>query len=88
MQTRTEHPIGRPASTPPQCREAPEAQIGRLLDAHEILIRPIRETVSLAAEVGDDGTNDILISELLRNNKTQVWFLSEHLRNNLASDNA
>jgi starvation-inducible DNA-binding protein len=73
---------------PPRGREAPEAQIRRLLDAHEVLIHAVRETASLAAEVGDDGTNDLLISELLRKNETQVWFLSEHLRNNAASDNA
>jgi starvation-inducible DNA-binding protein len=73
---------------PPRGREAPEAQIRRLLDAHEILIRAVRETASFAAELGDDGTNDLLISELLRKNETQVRFLSEHLRNNPAADNA
>jgi starvation-inducible DNA-binding protein len=73
---------------PPRGREAPEAQTRRLLDAHEILIRAVRETAGLAAEMGDDGTNDLLISELPRKNGTQVWFLSEHLRNNPACDNA
>ena len=73
---------------PPGGREAPEAQIKRLLHAHEILIRAVRETAGLAAELGDDGTNDLLISELLRKNETQVWFLSEHLRNDPAFDNA
>jgi starvation-inducible DNA-binding protein len=68
----------------PRGREAPEAQIRRLIDAHQILIRAVRETARFAAEVGDDGTNDLLISELLRKNETQVWFLSEHLRNNQA----
>jgi starvation-inducible DNA-binding protein len=71
---------------PPRDREVPEAQIRRLLDAHEILIRVVRETARLAAELGDDGTNDLLISELLRKNESQVWFLSEHLRNNTAHD--
>jgi starvation-inducible DNA-binding protein len=32
-----------------------------------------------AAELGDDGTNDLLVSEVLRTNEPQVWFLSEHL---------
>jgi starvation-inducible DNA-binding protein len=73
---------------PPRSREAPEAQIRRLLNAHEILIRAVREAASLAAEAGDDGTNDLLISELLRKNETQVWFLAEHLRNNPAFDDA
>ncbi len=29
--------------------------------------------------VGDDGTNDLVVSEVLRRNELQVWFLSEHL---------
>jgi len=73
---------------PPRGREVPEAQIRRLLDAHNISIRAVRETASLAAELGDYGTNDLLISELLRKNETQVWFLSEHLCNQPASENA
>jgi len=32
-----------------------------------------------AAEVGDDGTNDLLISDVVRTNELQVWFISEHL---------
>jgi starvation-inducible DNA-binding protein len=31
-----------------------------------------------AAE-GDDGTNDLLVSDLIRTNEMQVWFLSQHL---------
>jgi starvation-inducible DNA-binding protein len=30
-------------------------------------------------ELGDDGTNDLLVSDVLRTNELQVWFLSEHL---------
>ena len=33
----------------------------------------------VAAEHGDDGTNDLLVSEIIRQNEQQVWFLSEHL---------
>jgi len=32
-----------------------------------------------AAEVGDDGTNDLLIGDVVRTNELQVWFISEHL---------
>jgi len=32
-----------------------------------------------ATELGDDGTNDLVISDVLRTNELQVWFLSEHL---------
>jgi starvation-inducible DNA-binding protein len=32
-----------------------------------------------AAAAGDDGTNDLLVSDVIRTNELQVWFLSEHL---------
>ena len=48
--------------------------------AHEILIGRVRDGAKLATDHGDDGTNDLLISGVLRTNEMQVWFLSEHLR--------
>ena len=33
----------------------------------------------LASESGDDGTNDLLVSDVMRTNEIQVWFLAEHL---------
>jgi starvation-inducible DNA-binding protein len=65
---------------PPRDREAPRAQLTRLLAAHEVLIRRVRDGASLATDHGDDGTNDLLIGGVLRTNEMQVWFLSEHLR--------
>ena len=32
-----------------------------------------------AAEAGDDGTNDLIVSDVIRTNELQVWFISEHL---------
>ena len=32
-----------------------------------------------ADEDGDDGTNDLIVSDLIRSNELQVWFLAEHL---------
>jgi starvation-inducible DNA-binding protein len=32
-----------------------------------------------AGEAGDDGTNDLLVSDVIRANELQVWFLAEHL---------
>jgi starvation-inducible DNA-binding protein len=64
---------------PPRGRETPAAQIARLLAAHEILIRGVRDGARVAATHGDDGTNDVLIGGVLRTNEMQVWFLSEHL---------
>jgi starvation-inducible DNA-binding protein len=64
---------------PPKGREEVPVQISRLLDAHQIIIRQCRELASRADELGDDGTNDLVVSDVLRANELQAWFLSEHL---------
>ena len=64
---------------PPRGREAVSVQLSRLLDAHQILIRQTRKLARRASELGDDGSNDLLISDVLRTNELQVWFVSEHL---------
>jgi starvation-inducible DNA-binding protein len=43
------------------------------------VIHKVRASARKAAEMGDDGTNDLLVSDVLRTNEMQVWFLSEHL---------
>jgi starvation-inducible DNA-binding protein len=63
----------------PKGREEVPVQISRLLDAHEIVLKEARTMVRQADEAGDDGTNDLLVSDLIRTNEKQVWFLSEHL---------
>ena len=64
---------------PPRGREEVPVQISRLLDAHQVIIRHCRELARRADEVGDDGTNDLVISDVLRTNELQSWFLFEHL---------
>jgi starvation-inducible DNA-binding protein len=64
---------------PPRGREAAPGQLARLLEAHEIVIREVRHAARAAADHGDDGTNDLLVSSVLRTNELQVWFLAEHL---------
>jgi starvation-inducible DNA-binding protein len=64
---------------PPRGREEVSGQIARLLDAHTRMIKQVRKAGRRAHELGDDGTNDILVSDILRTNELQVWFLSEHL---------
>ena len=64
---------------PPRGREDVPVQLSRLLDAHQIVIRQSRKLARRAGELGDDGTNDLVVSEVLRGNELQVWFLSEHL---------
>jgi len=66
---------------PPRGREEVPVQISRLLDAHQIIIRQCRELAERATKLGDDGTNDLAVSDVLRTNELQVWFLSEHLVN-------
>src|SRR5882672_2346856 len=64
---------------PPKGREEVPVQISRLLTAHEIILQGARASARKAAEMGDDGTNDLLVSDIVRTNELQVWFLSEHL---------
>jgi len=64
---------------PPKGREEVPAQISRLLEAHEQVITDARAVARHAMDLGDDGTNDLLVSDVVRPNELQVWFLSEHL---------
>ena len=60
--------------------EQPTAiEISRLLDAHQIIIGHCRKLAKRADDLGDDGTNDLVVSDVLRPNELQAWFLSEHL---------
>lgn len=65
----------------PRGRESAPVQISRLLDAHQIIIRQARELAERADKLGDQGTNDMIVSDVLRTSEMQVWFLSEHLVN-------
>lgn len=64
---------------PPRGREEVPVQISRLLEAHEIILKEARTMAAQADEAGDDGTNDLLVSDVIRTNELQVWFLAEHL---------
>lgn len=64
---------------PPRGREEVPVQLSRLLDAHQVIIREARTLARRASTLGDDGTNDLAVSEVLRTNEFQIWFLSEHL---------
>jgi starvation-inducible DNA-binding protein len=63
----------------PRGREEVPVQISRLLEAHEVILKTARQSASEADDNGDDGTNDLLVSDVIRTNEMQVWFLSEHL---------
>jgi starvation-inducible DNA-binding protein len=64
---------------PPKGREAVPVQISRLLHAHEIVLKEARTMARLAVEDGDDGTNDLIVSDIIRTNELEVWFVAEHV---------
>ena len=64
---------------PPRGREPASVQLSRLIDAHTHIIKEARDKAEKSQDAGDSGTNDLLVSDVLRTNELQVWFLSEHL---------
>jgi starvation-inducible DNA-binding protein len=64
---------------PPNGVEAVPVMLSRLLEAHELIIAELREAIDKTAANQDSGTNDVLVSQVLRTHETQVWFLAEHL---------
>jgi starvation-inducible DNA-binding protein len=64
---------------PPDGAEAAPAMLSRLLDAHELILIHAREAAARAAKSGDEGTNDLLVSDVIRGGELQTWFLAEHL---------
>ena len=63
----------------PKGREDPSTQISRLLHAHEIILAESHAMAREASKHGDDGTNDLIVSDVIRTNETEVWFLFMHL---------
>jgi starvation-inducible DNA-binding protein len=64
---------------PPKGREEVPVQISRLLHAHEVVLKEARAMAKRASEKGDDGTNDLIVSDVIRTNELQVWFVAEHV---------
>ncbi|MFE6887828.1 Dps family protein [Streptomyces sp. NPDC057694] len=64
---------------PPDGVEPVPAMLSRLLDAHRTILVESRESAAKAAALGDDGTNDLLVSQVVRTGELQAWFLAEHL---------
>jgi starvation-inducible DNA-binding protein len=53
--------------------------LSRLLEAHERILVAAHEAATRSAALGDDGTNDLLVSQVIRTGELQCWFLAEHL---------
>ena len=64
---------------PPNGAEEVPAMLSRLLEAHETILIDAHDAAAKAAEMGDDGTNDLLVSNVIRTGELEAWFLAEHL---------
>jgi starvation-inducible DNA-binding protein len=63
---------------PDGCEEVP-AMLSRLLEAHEMILSDAHDAAGRVAALGDDGTNDLIVSDVIRTGELQAWFLAEHL---------
>jgi len=70
--------ITRVPRAPDGCEEVP-AMLSRLLEAHELILGDAHDAAARVARLGDDGTNDLIVSEVIRTGELQAWFLAEHL---------
>lgn len=75
------HDVAELTSLPriPRDREEAPIQVSRLLSAHQTILKNCHDYAKKADESGDDGTNDLIVSDLMRTNEMQVWFVSEHV---------
>lgn len=53
----------------------PQAMVRNLLNAHEEYLKHVREAVAVTEDAGDDGTNDLLVSDVMRVHELQTWFI-------------
>jgi starvation-inducible DNA-binding protein len=70
--------ITRVPRPPNGCEEVP-AMLSRLLEAHEVILIDAHDAAKRTAELGDDGSNDLIVSAVIRTNEMQAWFVAEHL---------
>lgn len=64
---------------PPNGVEEVPAMLSRLLEAHETILEECHDAAARVQELGDDGTNDVLVSDVIRTNELEAWFVAEHL---------
>ncbi|MFF4842818.1 ferritin-like domain-containing protein [Streptomyces collinus] len=55
------------------------AMLSRLLAAHETILTDAHDAAARTGRSGDDGTNDLLVSQVVRTGELHAWFLAEHL---------
>ena len=64
---------------PPNGAEEVAVMIHRLLDAHEAILEKVRNAIDKTDRSGDWGSNDLLMSDVLRRHELQVWFVASHV---------
>ena len=64
---------------PPTGREEVPVQISRLLEAHKMIMKDCLDIADKADDSGDQGTNDLVISDVLKPNELQSWFIGQHV---------
>lgn len=64
---------------PPDGAESVPALLSRLLEAHELILVEAHDAARRLADLGDDGSNDLIVAEVVRLGEAQAWFLAEHL---------
>ena len=64
---------------PPNGAEDVPAMIHRLLNAHETILEKVRAAIDKTEKSGDWGSNDLLMSDVLRRNELQTWFIASHV---------
>ena len=70
--------ITRIPRAPDGVEEVP-AMLSRLLEAHEMILADAHDAAARTADMGDDGSNDLLVSDVIRAGEMEAWFLAEHL---------
>lgn len=61
-------------------------QLRRLVDAHEFVLLEARPLSREATAAGDEGTNDLIVGQVVRGNELQSWFVLRHLTAQGAAD--
>ncbi|WP_371675940.1 Dps family protein [Streptomyces sp. NBC_01276] len=64
---------------PPDGVEPVPVMLSRLLDGHERILIDVRDAAARLTGEGDEGSADLLVSDVIRTGEAQVWFLAEHL---------
>jgi starvation-inducible DNA-binding protein len=70
--------VTRISRAPNGCEDV-SAMLSRLLEAHELILTDAHDAAAKLGPQGDDGSNDLIVSGVIRTGELQVWFVAEHL---------